>query len=111
MKDRIAILETKVAVTETKVATIESEIELNRTFKHTTNGTLHTQNGKIEVIGHQQNSTAEAIMKLTTVVEGALEKIGNVINLKFMLVGGASVGTVMVIGAYYMFRMFLDYHK
>lgn len=104
MKERIAKL-------EIEVNTLKSETELNRNFKHTTNGTLHSQNGKIEVIVNQQNNTAEAIEKLTKVVEGALDKIGTIINIKFMLVGGAAVGSVMIGGVVFMLKIYLDYYK
>lgn len=104
-------LHLKVTALETKVDIMENEIEINRNFKHATNGVLHSQNGKIDVIVNQQNHTAEAIEKLTLIVEEGMKKIAHIINIKFMLVGGAAIGSVMIGGVIFMLKIYLNYYK
>lgn len=104
MKERLSVI-------ETKVGQIESEIILNRKFKHDTNDHLQNHAGKMTIIEIQHLTTAESIDKLTGVVESALVKIGNIMNIKFMLVGGAAVGTVMAGGILGALKLWMDFHK
>lgn len=104
-------LHVEVIALKTKVGIIESEVEINRNFKHDTNAILHTHGGIIRTTIDQQRNTADAIVHLTKVVEGALKDIGTIINIKFMLVGGAAVGSVMIAGVIFMFKMYLDYYR
>jgi chaperonin cofactor prefoldin len=102
----------RVAVLENRVCTLENEHEATRRFKHSTNNELHAQNGKIEVIMVNQNHTAEAIKALTETLQAAMLKVGKLMSLRFMLIGGASAASVMVLGAYYILDLYLQYgHK
>lgn len=86
---------------------VDNEINLLRDFRHATNGTIHAQNGKIDVIVNQQTNTTQAIEKLTTVVEDAAKKLGALMTLKSMAIGAGLVIPPFITGGYFLLQWYL----
>lgn len=87
---------------------LNDEIKSLREFKHTTNGTLHSHNGKLDVIVTQQNNAADAITKLTGVVQDAVKKLNAIMTIKWMLMGAGIVLVPTVTGMVYLFKWYLE---
>ena len=74
---------------ETRILSIENEIKNHHDFKYATNS-------KIDLLVNKQNHTTEAIEKLTDIVEKSMEKVSQIINIKFMIIG--AIGGISAIG-------------
>jgi len=113
MKDKVSKLQGDVEQLRDKVESHDSEISLLRKFKHDTNGHLQQHNGKFQVIETNQKSVVEELMLIRSDIREWMGKTNNLLNwqlsIKFMLVGGAAVGTVMVGGAVFLLRTYVEY--
>lgn len=108
MKTRIQKLEIDMEESKRNQVRTDKEVEELRKFRHATNGTLHSQNGKLSVIELQQNSTADAIAHLTTVVQDAIKKLNAIMTVKSMCLGGGVVFVPTVTGMVWLFKMYLE---
>lgn len=108
MKGRIQKLESDMEEVRRDQVRTDKEIAGFREFRHSANGTLHSQNGKLSVIEIQQNSTADAIAHLTTVVQDAIKKLNAIMTVKSMCLGGGVVFVPTVTGMVWLFKMYLE---
>ncbi len=103
-KDTVRTLIAKTEKLEEKIITHDAEITLLRTFRHEANNHIQNHNGKLGIIETQQGNIVSALEKLTTVVEDAVRKIGTIMTLKSMLIGGGLVFVPTVTCMFYLFK-------
>lgn len=110
---RIARLETEVDKLTNKIGDHDNEIDSLRKFKHATNGHIHNHNGKFDVIENQQKSVVEELKLIRVDIRDWIKKTNSLLtwqlSIKFMLVGGFAVGSVMVGGVIWALQMYLNY--
>ncbi len=99
MKERVDKLESDVADIKAKVGRLHDK-------KGEDNNRLQVFGSMLEMFEKNQNKFTEIFKTEMKVISSDIAKL---MSWKFMLIGGAAVGSVMVVGAYYMFKMYLDY--
>lgn len=111
MKERLAVV-------ETRVGKLENENELNRKFKHETNGHIHSHTGEISAIKSYYKEIVDELVKFRKEHAEGMVKITELINwklsIKYMLMGGAAMagmGATICTAAYFIIKMYLDYKK
>ena len=110
---RLDLLEKGSDTVNVKVERCEIDILRLRDSLHDANGHLNAHNGKLTIIETQQNTMVSELILIRQDIREWIEKVTGLLNwqlsLKFMLVGGLAVGTVMVGGAWGIFKLYLDY--
>lgn len=100
---------------ERMIADHNGEIVALRKFRHDTNSHLNNHEGKLYIIEGQQKTMVDELKLIRTDIREWIDKTNNLLNwqlsIKFMLIGGAGVGTVMVGGVIGIAKLYLVYMK
>ncbi len=108
MKTRITELESTADKHAGLLEKHETEISLLRKFKHETSGQIHTHNGKLNIIENQQVNTNTELSKIREILEDFAKKIGTIMTLKSMIIGGGIVFVPTVTGMFFLFQWYLQ---
>ena len=99
---------------EVQVENHDKEIQAFRKFKHDTNGHIHNHNGKFDIMETQQKNIIDELVGIRQDLREWIKKTNGLLNwqlsIKFMLVGGLGVGSVMVAGAWAIFNLYLNHY-
>lgn len=109
MKERISKLEENYDDMNDIIIRHENEITSLRNSRHEANNLLQNHNGKFLVLEGQQKSILQELILIRADLNEWMKKTNALINWKFMLIGGAGVGTAMIGGVVALIVIYLNY--
>lgn len=105
MKGRVDKLEKEF---KEDIARIDGEVATLREFKHATNGTLHSHNGKLDVIAVQQNGIVSELTLIRNDLKEWADKTTGLMTLKSMAIGAGLIIPPTLGFCYFIFKWYLD---
>ena len=112
MKTRVDKLETEVDSLKLIVMPLKDKVDKLHDKKGEDNGKLQTFAAMLEMFEKNQNNFGKILREEMQSLSKTLSTdIAKLMTWKSMLIGGAGVGSVMIGGAVFMFKMYLDYYR
>jgi hypothetical protein len=122
MKNKIAVLETKIEQHDEKINElykIKEKVQGLHNWKGESDKLMHSLRGMFDILEKNQKDLKEEWKNSLNTLKNEIHEsykivskdVAQLMNWKFILVGGGVVGSIMVGGAITMLKMYLDYHK
>lgn len=107
MKTRIEKLEKEIERNNEELARHDVEIITLREFKHVTNGTLHSHNGKLDTIAIQQNGIVSELALIRQDLKEWAAKTTALMTIKSMAIGAGLIIPPVVGTCWFVFQWYM----
>lgn len=112
MKGRVDRLEEEVREMNKVLIDTKGKTDRLHDWKGESNNLMQNIKGMIDVIKDSHKENIEVLREEMRSISKTLSSdISKLMSWKSMLIGGAGVGTTMIVGVYYIFKLYLDYKK